>query len=135
MYCYLCVLLQYICPTVMCPHTTTTTTICIYIYMYIYIHVYTYMYIYSILLYFLRGANVGDSILILLCVSTLLYMCQHASMCHTTKCVLILLCVFILLYMCLNTTYLASSYYYICVLILLYYYMCPHSTYLASSYY
>jgi hypothetical protein len=40
----------------------------------------------------------------------------------------------ILLYLCPHTTmYLASPYYYICVLILLY--MCPHTTIYVSSYY
>jgi hypothetical protein len=40
---------------------------------------------------------------------------------HTTICVLILLCVLILPYMCPHTTIYVSSYYYICVLIILLY--------------
>ena len=63
----------------------------------------------------------------------LLYMCLH------TRWVLILLyvssyyhiCVLILIYVCPHTTIHVSSYYYTCVLILLY--MCPHTT--MSSYY
>ena len=65
-----------------------------------------------------------------ICVLILLYMCLHTTICvshtaiyvssycymcpHTTTCVLILL------YMCLHSTIYASSYYYICVLILIY---------------
>jgi hypothetical protein len=52
-------------------------------------------------------------------------------------CVLILssyyyICVLILLYMCPHTAIYVSSYYYICVLILLY--MCPHTAIYMSSY-
>jgi hypothetical protein len=71
-------------------------------------------------------------VLILPYFSSLCYKCPHTlHMCpHTT--ILILLCV--------SSCYYVSSYYYICVLILLYilsssYHMCPHTTLYLSSYY
>jgi hypothetical protein len=57
-------------------------------------------------------------------------MCPRATICVSSY---YYICILVLLYMCPRTTIYVSSYYYTCVLVLLY--MCPRTTIHVSSYY